>query len=88
MDRENRNPTFARDLIQSIVQIVFLTFFYGVIPLALTISANSSWKIGNYESYEKLTKVAVVFLVIGWVLLGLEIFAIFYFFFALVTSGF
>ncbi len=86
------NPTFVSNLILSIIQIVFVPLFYGLIPLIITITANSAWKSGNYEAYEKRTKVAKIFLIIGWVVLGIEavvvIGGLIYLFFGVVTSGF
>lgn len=86
------NPTFLRDIILSIVQILFVPCFYGLIPLILTITANSSWKCGNYESYTKKTKAAKICLTIGWVILGIEAVVVIggfiYLFFSMVTSGF
>lgn len=85
------NNTFIRDLICSIIQMVLLPFFYGLIPLIITVLANDEWKRGNYESYEKKTKVAGIFLIIGWVFLALEVIAvigIIAMFVGLVNSGF
>ena len=86
-----RNPTFERDLIFSIIHLVFCPII-RTIPLILTILANSSWKKGSYESYEKLTKAAKVILIIGWVLIGIEAIAVIggfiYIFVGLATSGF
>ena len=66
------NPTYLKHLIQSIIQLVY---FVGVplVPLILTISANKSWKNGDHEAYRKKTKVASVFLIIGWIYLGIEV---------------
>jgi Interferon-induced transmembrane protein. len=59
------NPTFVKHLILSIFQIIFCPYTL-CIPLILTISANSSWKRGDYEAYRNKAKVANVFLIIGW----------------------
>lgn len=69
---DSTNPTFVRDLILSIAQLVFVIEI-SIIPLILTISANSSWKRGDYESYRKKTKMANVFLIIGWIILAVRV---------------
>ncbi|WP_147368138.1 hypothetical protein [Butyrivibrio sp. CB08] len=60
--------------------------------MIITIVANGAWKKGDYVSYEKHTKTAFVFLVIGWVLLGIFAFVVLggfaYLFYSMVTSGF
>lgn len=86
------NPTFAEGIIFSIIQILLVPCLYGLIPLILTITANSSWKHGRYEDYQKKTKAANICLIIGWVLLGIEavvvIGGMIYIFFGLANSGF
>ena len=69
---DSSNPTFVRDLILSIAQLFLCPYTLGI-PLILTISANSSWKRGDYESYRKKAKMANVFLIIGWIILAVEV---------------
>ncbi len=68
---DSSNPTFVRDLILSIAQLVFCPFTIGI-PLILTISANISWKRGNYETYRKINKVLNGCLIVGWIILVIE----------------
>ena len=68
---DSTNPTFVKHLILSIAQLVFVIEI-SIIPLILTIIANSAWKRGNYEKYRIITKVANVLLIIGWIILVVE----------------
>ena len=94
MDQNNQqhNPTWVNHVIFSIIQMIFVPFLYGLIPLILTLIANTDWKMGDYEGYEKKTKVANIFIIIGWVLLAVWAFVIIggimYIFLGLATSGF
>ena len=94
MDQNNQqhNPTLVNHVIFSIIQMIFVPFLYGLIPLILTLIANTDWKMGDYEGYEKKTKVANIFIIIGWVLLAVWAFVIIggimYIFLGLATSGF
>ena len=86
------NSTFVINLILSIIQLVFVPCFYGLIPLIFTILANSSFKSGDFDTYEKRTKLANRFLMIGWIIFGVECVVVIggfiYLFYAMVTSGF
>ena len=86
------NPTFTRNLILSIILILFCPFFLGFVPFGLTISANTSWKNGLYDEYQSKTKAANVFMIIEAIIIGIELLVIiggfFYFLYAIKESGF
>ena len=86
------NQTFWPALVFSIVQIIFVPGFYGVIPLIITLMANSDWKNGNFEAYNSKTKAAKIFLIVGAVLLVIWVIVVLggfgYLFLSLVNSGF
>ncbi len=86
------NPTFTRDLIFSIILIIFCPCFLGFVPFGLTISANTSWKNRLFDEYQSKTKAAHVFMIIETIVIGIELVIIvggfFYFLYAIGKSGF
>ena len=86
------NPNFSNHIIYSVIQIIFVPLLYGLIPLILTISANSAWKDGRNEDYEKRTRIAKIFLTIGWIYLAVDVVVLIgffiYLFVELLNSGF
>lgn len=89
---QQSNLTYGRDIILSIIQIIFIPLLYGLIPLIITITANNAWKSGDYEAYTRKTNIAGKFLLVGWIFLGIEaivvIGGIIYYFYWMVSSGF
>ncbi|MCR5093007.1 MAG: toll/interleukin-1 receptor domain-containing protein [Lachnospiraceae bacterium] len=71
------NPTYTRDLVLSVVLIGF-TLFYGLIPLFLTLGANTCWKNSDREGYQKKSKAARIALIIGFVIVISEIIVLIY----------
>ena len=88
---ESRDPNFERDLIFSIIHLVFCPFL-RTIPLILTFLAHRAWKQGRLETHERLNKIVRVFLIFGWITIGVMAVAVIggmiYIFGGLVTSGF
>lgn len=62
------NPTFVRDIILSILNLLFVNLFTGIFSLVFTITANDKFKKGNYFEYEDYTKNARVARILGIVL--------------------
>ena len=86
------NPTFIRDLICSIIQLVFCLFLTGLPALIMTILSNRSWEQRRYDFYKKQTKATTIILIIGWIYLGIEALVLFggffYFVFDLGSHGY
>ncbi len=66
----SKNPNFTSNLIVSVILIV-LGSLCGIVALILTFVANSYWKQGNFEAYQKASKAVRISLMIGWILEGL-----------------
>jgi uncharacterized protein YqhQ len=67
------NPTLARDITLSILNMLFVNLVTGIFSLVFTIIANDRFKQGNYFEYEDYTKNARLARIIGLVSLGLII---------------
>lgn len=62
------NPTLARDITLSILNLLFVNLVTGIFSLVFTIIANDRFKQGNYFEYEDYTKNARVARIVGIVL--------------------
>lgn len=67
------NPTLARDITLSVLNLLFVNLVTGIFSLVFTIIANDRFKKGNYFEYEDYTKNARLARIIGLVLLGVII---------------
>lgn len=66
--QQQPNPTFTKDLVFSIIQLLCCNQITGVISLVFVILANSAFRVGNVADYQAKTKAAKVSRIIGWIL--------------------
>ena len=67
---QQQNPTFTKDLIFSIFQLLCCCQITGILSLIFVILANTAFKQGNYMEYQAKTKTAKTTRIIGYILGG------------------
>ena len=81
------NPTFVKDLILSIVQLLCCCQITGILSLVFVIMANGDFKQGNMMGYQAGTKRAKTTRIVGWILGAVVSIAITVFYVVMMVIG-